>query len=230
MKTRMNTALLIILGVLSPLFMMNAVCAADSVNLVVQVTAVTGACTPSLDSPVINLGVIPYNTLNATAPTALPEKKVLLTVSCTSPMAVGWTLTDNRADSVAQLPVILSGKQYSGVALAGLGKTSAGVPLGNWAVSTGTGGGVQYNGKTGIAITSTDGGTTWSGREGTPAETSFTGSLITSVTDAAAAPPVPFTTGTFSLSMGAVIAPRNTLNLTDDSLLDGSATISLVYL
>ncbi|MDY3572507.1 DUF1120 domain-containing protein [Enterobacter hormaechei] len=230
MKTQMNTILLMIPGAALAAFMMNAARATDSVDLVVQVTAVTGACTPSLDTPVINLGVIPYNTLNATAPTALPEKKVLLTVNCTSPMAVGWTLTDNRTDSVAQLPVTLSGRQYSGTALAGLGKTPAGIPLGNWAISTGTEAAVQHDGTTGIAITSTDGGTTWRSAAGTPADVSFAGNLLTSVTDATTAPPVPFTTGTFSLSMGAVIAPRNTLNLTDDTLLDGSATFTLVYL
>lgn len=210
--------------------LMNPARAADSADLVVQATAVTGACTPALDTPVVSFGVIPYGTLDVSAPTALAEKTVQLTINCTSPMAVGWTLTDNRTDSVAQLPVTLAGQQYSGPALAGLGNTPDGAPLGNWALSVGMGTGVQHDGTAGIAIISADGGNTWRGTAGAPAEVSFTGSLITSVADITSALPVPFSTGTFSLTVGAVIAPRSTLNLTDDTRLDGSATISLVYL
>jgi hypothetical protein len=41
---------------------------------------------------------------------------------------------------------------------------------------------------------------------------------------------VPFSTGVFTLGIGAVLAPRDTLKLIGDTPLDGSVTLSLVYL
>jgi len=209
---------------------MSAAQAAESMDLVVQVTAVTGSCTPSLDTPVVNFGTIRYERLNTSAPTTLAQKNVRLTITCSSPMAVGWTISDNRGDSVARIPVSLLGKVYNGAALAGLGKTSAGVALGNWTVSTGVNGSVQHDGINGVAIASADLGATWSGADNVPVTLDFSGSVVTSISETNSIVPVPFSTGIFSLGLGAVIAPRDMINLTDDTQLDGSATISLVYL
>jgi len=225
MKKRMAA----LLWALAPVVSLNSVWAAESMDLVVQVTAVTGSCTPTLDTPVVNLGNIRYTTLNELTPTALPQKNVRLTITCSSPMAVGWTISDNRGDSVARIPVSLLGKVYDGASLAGLGKTSAGMALGNWTISTGLNGSVQHDGTNGTAIASTD-RTTWNCADNVPLALDFGGGVVTSISETNSIVPIPFSTGTFSLGVGAVIAPRDSLNLTDDTPLDGSATISLVYL
>lgn len=212
------------------MWLLPVVRAADTVNLVVQATAVTGSCTPSLDTPVVNLGSIRYDALNAGTPTVLPEKTVQLTLTCSSPMAVGWSITDNRPDSVAGLAVNLQGRSYTGTSLAGLGKTPGGVSLGNWAISTGLAGTVQHDGTGGNAIVSSDTGSTWSGTAGVAMAPGFGGGGVISVSETAGGQPIPLSTGTFTLGIGGVLAPRNTLGLTDDTRLDGSATISVVYL
>jgi len=211
------------------LFPVSAFSASGSATLVVQVTAVTGSCTPMLDTPVVDMGKIDYGSLNVSVPTTLTEKSVRLTITCSSPMAVGWTITDNRADSVARFPVVLQGRMYDGTALAGLGKTRSGVATGAWTISTGTVGSLQHDGANGTAIVSADQGKTWAGTPGVPVAMNFTGAGITSVSDSGTVP-VPFVSGDFLLSVGAIIAPRNMLKLADDTRLDGSATISLVYL
>jgi hypothetical protein len=58
----------------------------------------------------------------------------------------------------------------------------------------------------------------------------FGGGLITTVTGATGGIPVPFSTGVFTLGIGAVLVPRDTLKLIGDTPLDGSVTLSLVYL
>lgn len=204
--------------------------AAESVDLVVQVTAITGSCTPLLDTPEINFGSIQYSSLNPSTPTALAEKNVRLTITCSSPMAVGWSISDNRTDSVARFPVTLRGRIFEGTALAGLGKSTAGLPIGNWTVSTGSKGSAQHDGMNGTVIVSTDHAVTWQGSDNVPVTMNFGGGTVTSISETTGTIPVPFSTGNFSLTVGAVIAPRNTLHLADDTRLDGSATISLVYL
>lgn len=210
-----------------PFFMINLANASETLELIVQATAVTGSCTPTLDNPEIDFGSIKYGTLSLHSSNELPTKSVNLTINCSSPMAVGWTIVDNHHDSVAGKYFDGANKYLNDDALAGLGKTSSGKSIGVWAISTNA---VQYDGVEGKSIYSVDNGVTWEGVNNSQTGISFLGRKILSVSNGLHSAPVPFSSAMFDLRIKSVIAPAESLKLTDDTKINGSATISLVYL
>ncbi|MHA1011154.1 DUF1120 domain-containing protein [Enterobacter roggenkampii] len=212
---------------LSMIFMSAIASASEAVDLIIQATAVTGSCNPALDSAVIDLGTIKYGTLSSTLPNELPGKNVNLTITCSSPMSVGWTVVDNHQDSVSRIHLTRNNQHLSEDALAGLGKTSSGLNIGVWDLHTDS---VEYDGVKGNTISSVDNGVSWRMVEKLQRGVSFGGGEIVSVSDGVHISPVSFNSATFKLNVNTTLATKDSLKITDDTKINGSATISIVYL
>ncbi|WP_256125470.1 DUF1120 domain-containing protein [Cronobacter sakazakii] len=104
---------------------------------------VNGSCTPTLSgNGVVDFGHTPLGNLSKTDTNQLGGRSSLvLTITCDSAMPLGWTMVDNRNDSV-QVLTIKNGKwDGSDVTGAeyefGLGKTAGGVKIGAYSVYVG---------------------------------------------------------------------------------------------
>ncbi|MHA0273258.1 DUF1120 domain-containing protein [Enterobacter ludwigii] len=219
------------LACLLPLTTFSAV-AANSVDLTVKGTLVTGVCTPNLsNNGVVDFGTMSLADLSKTETNQLGSKEITLTITCDSAMPVSWTAVDNRHDSMAGVTIENVGVQGSNVSAPiesfGLGKTAGGVNIGSYAIAT------RYDNVT------ADGGPAdviyryesvpdWS-RVSTGVQRSNGEGLYTSATPGSLNP-VAAQTYVYPLQIAAAIQGTDVLNITDDTSLDGSATISVVYL
>ncbi len=72
--------------------------------------------------------------LSESANNKIGQKQIPVTISCTAPTKLGFTITDNRGDSNAQLPVDIAGNlnQTTKYYTYGVGKTAQGVKIGNY--------------------------------------------------------------------------------------------------
>lgn len=75
----------------------SSVFAASSTDLTVKGSITPGACTPSLaDSGTVNYGTIPAKDLNETSRTKLVDKSIQLTVKCDEAVQFAISAADNR--------------------------------------------------------------------------------------------------------------------------------------
>lgn len=191
---------------------MSSAFASGTADLSVTGSIITASCTPVLDTPTVDLGNIQSTTLvsgnNANKQDPVP---VTLTITCPSAMTTAWGITDNRA---------ASGKS---VTQFGLGFTQDGTTaLGTYMIDTQTN--PTRDGTVSSLVNSNDNGATWT----MPAHIATDN--IFSVAASGNQPPVSATVSVYPLKVTATLYDATTLNLTDDTPLDGSATISLVYL
>lgn len=210
--------------------------AADNVELKVTGTLVNGSCTPSLDGGgVVNFGHIPLGNLSKTAVNQLGTRNINLTITCDNATVMGWTTVDNKIDSRQSLAIANGG--MNGLVLGspsnmyGLGKTAGNVNLGAFALwvhsdQVTTDGQLsdpiyaQY-------IANQNGNVTWTkSANGTsqPSIRTFTAAATGTLTPKAGKVFV------YPLTVSAAIQGTDALAITDDTNLDGSTTISLVYL
>lgn len=201
--------------------------AANTVDLKVTGTLTNSACTPSLsNNNTVDFGKTSLSGMSATDVNQLGYRDITLTITCDSATAVAWTSSDDRTDSV-QLQKV-GGYDANNTMDFGLGKTAAGVKLGAYIVSVNSGD-IVADGVTNKLLYNTNLTTpTWAiGGSGSflrpNASTQYT------VGDADKVP-VAFKTVAFPLRVQASVQDTTTLAITDDTTLDGLATISLVYL
>ncbi|EDV4531457.1 TPA: DUF1120 domain-containing protein [Salmonella enterica subsp. salamae serovar 1,4,12,[27]:b:[e,n,x]] len=206
--------------------------AAES-TAVLKVTGVltNDACTPALDGGgVVDFGTKYINELSATETNQLGHKDVNLTINCTTPTKVSWRITDDRIDSVVRLTI--TGGAWSGDETAwaysqvfGVGKTAGGVNIGAYAVDINRTASTA-DGNVATVLYSPVPATTWSElREDTTyASTGEEYTLGTADT------PVAFTTAVFPLRVALAVDKTDTLAITDNTDIDGQATITLRYL
>ncbi len=103
--------------------------------LKVHGTLTNSACSPSIgNGGVVDYGYIRLGELSATSNNKLGQKQVPVTITCTAPTKVGFTILDNRGDSNAQLPVDIGGNLNQSVKYYtyGVGTTTEGVKIGDY--------------------------------------------------------------------------------------------------
>ncbi|EPC8952868.1 DUF1120 domain-containing protein [Cronobacter sakazakii] len=230
-----NKTLLIGAGLMA---MVSAAHATDSVDLNVKGTLVNGSCTPTLSgNGVVDFGHTPLGNLSKTDTNQLGGRSSLvLTITCDSAMPLGWTMVDNRNDSVQVLTIKKGKWDGSDVTGAeyefGLGKTAGGVKIGAYSVyvdkanvlADGVNAKMMY----------TDGDPTdktkWvvSGAGEVKSNSSRVYSVEAESSSDGTVLPAKVTT--WPIKVAAAIQGTDTLAISDDTNLDGSATISLVYI
>ncbi|WP_165464084.1 DUF1120 domain-containing protein [Enterobacter cloacae] len=202
--------------------------AAETAVLKVKGTLTNSACTPEIgNGGVIDYGRINLGGLSATTNNVIGEKEVPVTITCTAATKVGFKVQDDRKDSNAQLPVEVHGNadMTDAYYTYGVGTTTGGVKIGNYGLWMKD---VTANGATVDAIIKND---DWSAdkwqKSVVPRSDAFTTSAFatTGTTE-----PLAITTAGFNFVSNLVIRDTATLAITDDTQLDGQATLSLVYL
>lgn len=171
--------------------------------------------------------------LSATDTNQLGNKDLTLSISCTAPTKVAWTIIDDRADS-AQTDIQIknagwnNSTAWGSTSLFGVGKTAGGVNLGAYAIAMHTTS-FEADGNNATALLQGIGQDWWaytiteivqSSEYNYTVGPAGSGSLY----------PEAFTTATFPLRVSLAIQGTDTLAITDDTPIDGQATISLVYL
>ena len=204
--------------------------AAETTQLKVQGKLVAAACTPSLsDGGAVDFGDISVSALSATEVNQMGDKHITLTIECDSATKVGFTNVDTRADTDPNISV----KFDNGVVLGnpdnifGLGQTAEGVGIGSYGIRVDAGN-VTIDGVVTPIIYqqkehAPDAG--WTASSGTLQDRDFR-----TITAGDPSTPKAFITGIFPMTVAAAIQPTQTLNMTDETALDGELTFSLVYL
>lgn len=198
-------------------------------------TLTNAACTPSLSNGgVADYGRIMLSDLSPTDTNQLGNRDVTLSISCTSPTKVAWTIVDDRADSVQKLTITNTGWNNGeswGNFLYGVGKTAGDVKLGAYAVvihsSSITADDNEAQGLT--SVPSIDDAWVYMSSTSEPVRPSLnmftvgpkgSGSLY----------PKAYSNAVFPLRVSLAIQGTDALAITDDTNIDGQATISLVYI
>jgi len=221
----------LILATLCSATVMSGAQAADSVDLKVTGTLVNGACTPSLENGgVVDFGHIPLGNLSKTGINQLGSKTQTLTITCDSEMPVAWAIVDNKKDTLANIEVdnawfnggnaTASGNQF------GLGETSAGVKIGAYTVGI-DGSKTTVDGANGDLIRHDTNQEPWVNSDSGATQTFGRNETIAAK---GSLEPLAGKVFVYPLKVTAAIQGTDTLAVTDDTQLDGSATISVVYI
>lgn len=196
--------------------------------LKVQGTLTNAACSPSIgNGGVIDYGYIRLGELSATENNKLGQKQVPVTITCTAPTKVGFTILDNRGDSNAQLPLDIGGNLNQSVKYYtyGVGTTTEGVKIGDYGMWMTD---ITADGNTVDAVVNNHDweATKWR-KSSIPRSDAFsTTSFAATGTEA----PIAITTANFNFVTNLMIRDTTSLAITDDTPLDGQATMTLVYL
>lgn len=194
----------------------------------VKGTLTNAACTAELgNGGVVDYGYIRLGELSDTSNNKLGQKQIPVTINCTMPTKVGFTVTDNRGDSNAQLPVDIGGNlnQTAKYYTYGVGLTNEGKKIGNYGMwMTGT----TADGKSvdSIAQNHDWSATSWK-KTGIPRSDGF---QTVAFAETGTTTPMAITTASFNFVTNLVIWDTSTLAITDDTALDGQNTMTLVYL
>ena len=190
--------------------------AMSSTDLTVTGIITPGACTPTLaNSGVVDFGKIPAKDLQPTTHTRLDDKTIQLTVNCDASKQFAISFMDQRENTASE----------GGNWAFGLGLTSANEKLGRYRLGF-------RNPVADTSVTtmwSGDKGVTWApfleshvtGRDQWIAFGSATGGVWT---------PDFLQAVTVDITLNTAIAPANSLTLTDEVALDGSATLQIEYI
>ncbi|EOC1315359.1 DUF1120 domain-containing protein [Cronobacter turicensis] len=211
--------------------------AADSVDLKVTGKLVKGSCAPALENGgVVDFGNIPLENLSKTNVNQLGRRNINLTITCDTAIPVAWQAVDNKHTSVQDISV--TNGLYDGSACFasdnhfGLGKTAGNVNIGDYCVIVNkdamTVDGVK------AVFTQTNykvSNGAWSTLSGGDVLNGVNGQWrYISASEEGSTAPVPGKVFVYPLVISAAVQGTDTLAVTDNTPLDGSATISLVYL
>ena len=227
------------LGVCAALVISAQSFAATDATIAVTGTIVPSACSPTLS----NSGEVSFGTIAASSIRAaqsgntlvqLGAKDITLTISCDASTAVGFTARDNRSSSA----VALSSESYIDSVMAGengvkselygfgLGNASNNAKIGAYSLFVDAAN-VTADGKPAASIYSED-KKTWI-KSDTVTRMSNTGSMTTTLSNTGTITPVLFKEGIFPLKIAAAVQTSSVLGF-DEINLDGSVTLSMVYL
>ena len=186
--------------------------AASSVDLTVRGLITPSACEPSLaNGGNVDVGKISAKDLNADQPTHLIQQSLQLTVLCDGATLMALEATDNRAGS--------NYEDYIGYY--GLGLINATEKLGDMEMRILN---PIADGVAARVIASDDRGLTWFNSR------YFARDNILSVANTSVTVPIPVQLFTGDLTIAPRIAPANSLTLTEEVPIDGSATLTVKYL
>jgi hypothetical protein len=184
--------------------------AASSTDLTVTGTITPSACTPSLSSGgIVDLGKIPVKNLNPTSHTLVNTTSMQLSVACESATTFALISKDNRPNT-----------SFNNQGF-GLGMTDADERLGAFAPLVRS---VVADGVTARGIESLDNGATW-------IQAGYLSpDRITSVSAVGELVPMPAKDLVMNVQVQTWIARADSLTLTNDVTIDGSATFEMKYL
>ncbi|MDG5476142.1 MULTISPECIES: DUF1120 domain-containing protein [Citrobacter] len=226
----------LLLSALSLALLGSAAHAADTATLKVAGRLTNAACTPTMsDAGVADYGKIYLGNLSATATNQLGQKNITLTLSCTAATKMAWRLSENRPGTRA-FGIEVANADVAGASTNastrtnGLGKTAGNVKIGGWALYVD----LPNLKANGVAADMVEGNGTltqaWK-KSTTGAVTNDAGDLIWySVATTGSVDPLAITEAVFPLVVSAAVVDTATLAITDDTPLDGEATITLGYL
>lgn len=195
--------------------------AAPSVELKVTGTIRPTACTPLLAGDgSVDYGAISASSLRSGETTALPARRIELSVSCSAAAKIALTVVDNRSSS--RLSGITDGIQSGADYNFGLG-VAAGKKIGGYVLSFESGATADGRGVSGIV--SADSGASWSSGAGYIRHSGSYYSFSESGTQPAAQKIL-----SAQIKVQPVLNKAEELPLNQDVQLDGSATIEVKYL
>jgi type 1 fimbria pilin len=185
--------------------------AASSTDLTVTGLITPAACTPSLsNNGEIDLGKIPAKDLKPDLPTSLTPQPLQLIVTCDASTALALEASDTGGDT-AILPGYF-----------GLGMTPANERIGMFDIEIKT---TLADAVVAQAIGSEDGGTTWKKQNFISYHTL---SSVAATSDHSTR--IDVKDLTMELQIKPMIAPANSLTLTEEIAINGSASIEVTYL
>lgn len=190
--------------------------------LQVQGKLTNASCTPELSNGgEVDYGYIHLSTLSATAVNLIGKRSLDLTINCTVATKLSWTANDNRSDSNAKVKVDFVAEDYYQY---GVGKTDAGVNIGDYTLMIESD--TVVDGATVQTIGRNASGDNWKKMSGLRSD----GVTSLTVANAGSVEPLAFRTATIPLTTTLAIQATDTLAITDDTNIDGQATITLQYL
>ncbi|EIX6433172.1 DUF1120 domain-containing protein [Salmonella enterica] len=202
--------------------------AGDTATLKVVGKLAVGACTPDVNGgATVDYGTKYISNLSATSMNDLGVKNTNLTITCTSPTKVAWMAMDDRADSL-ETSIVLSGIPTTADSAFGAGKTAGGVNIGAYTVTVDTSAGVTIDGNAANVLVSDNDNASWSTTNNPVVRSN--GTKIYSLAQTSTSAPDSFMTAVFPLKIELGVQSTNTLAITDDTNIDGQATITLKYL
>ncbi|MCR4539238.1 DUF1120 domain-containing protein [Pseudomonas sp. 18.1.10] len=188
--------------------------AASSIDLNIKGSITPSACTPSMSSGgTVDYGKLSAKDLNADRLTRLPAEYLQLRVDCDSAILFALQGHDNRAGSVPD------GHEDN----FGLGLINGDEKLGSFAVNLTS---AVADDVPSRFIMSYDGGETW---EPWPGGALWDGGT-TAVADNSSFTPLPTKVLTGEMEIKTLIAPTNSLTLTEEVPIDGSVAVTVKYL
>ncbi|EDS7119998.1 DUF1120 domain-containing protein [Salmonella enterica subsp. enterica] len=193
------------------------------------------ACTPTLDGGgVVDYGRIHLSELSSTSVNQLGTKDINLTITCPSASKVAWTISDDRADTHPGASVItINDADATGGAVSdttmsyGAGQTTGGVKIGAFSIYTNVNN-VTADGSSVDAISGTVDSPIW--QKSTTGIIKNSNAEMMTVASTGTTEPLAYTMAVFPLKTSLAIQGTATLAITDDTNLDGQATITLKYL
>jgi len=195
--------------------------AASTVDLAVTGLITPMACTPLLSSGgLVDFGKISRNDLNLTNGTRLPHKYLTLTVNCNAPGRFALRMRDNR-DGTAHV---------NSEIFYGLGLDTSGNKIGVYSVSFDPKQTVVDDLAVVYGTESTTGGLAWRTANLNPIDIGANSYLGFTARQGSTAGPSAIQELISTVKVQAVINARQNLDLSTDTLLDGSATLEVIYL
>jgi hypothetical protein len=179
------------------------------------------ACEPVLSNGgVVDFGTLSKKDLHADKVTRLPPKSLTLMVGCDAPAAFALIMHDNRSGSAT-----LNDENFYG-----LGKDSRGNKVGQYSLNMDPAG-ANADGFARLYRTdSSTAGTAWSIGSANPIAIGQTRYLAFTDSAGSSAGPVLIQNLSTTVTVDAVIAPTNSLDLSTAIELDGAGTIEIIYL
>ncbi|WP_177434308.1 MULTISPECIES: DUF1120 domain-containing protein [unclassified Pseudomonas] len=191
--------------------------AATSTNLAVTGLIEPPSCDIAVGASDFDVGDISVGMLSRNAEVRLPDQTTPLTIVCAGPTLVGIRGTDNRAGTASSVKDVRFG----------LGLDISGNKIG-WYEFEVPVSGLAIDGQAGFVASSDTNGTTWASPF--PRYVGTQANYILSFSTVSSSAPSPFSTMSGTMRLATAIAPYSTLNTSAEIHLDGSATLTLIYL
>lgn len=196
--------------------------------LKVQGTLTNSACSVTLgNGGVIDYGYVRLGNLSATENNELGKKSIPVSITCDAPTKVGFTMQDNHSDSNRKISVPYDNGTSGAVIYFnyGIGQTSEGVNIGDYTIWQTNN--IADGNAVDPIIQNHDWGTARWQKATMPRSDGFSTSTVAAV---GSLEPIAISDYTFDLNINTMIADTTTLAITDDTPIEGQATMTLVYL
>lgn len=209
--------------------------------LQVQGKLTNASCTPELSNGgVVDYGYIHLSTLSSTDTNQLQSTNIDLIINCTAQTKVAWSTMDDHAGTIPSPGLAVRARDGSTQTLVndtywlfGLGTTTNNVKIGNYTIDAGykdnAPASIIADGNEVITIYRNS---DWANSSSWKTTSSLRsdGYTYMSIANPGTLEPIAFSSVTVPLIIRTSIADTSTLAITDDTPIDGQATITLQYL